>query len=195
MNALIRTKSQFSLAYKSLKNAPGFVASVMLTMSLTLATLFVIFSLVNTYFFKPLKVLDEKNLYVVEQAVTTPTGVRSGFQSFKSIVHWYKTQSSFEKLSPVILEHMMFTNLPGEPKVVATFATPDYYDIFNVSIILGQKFSADLKLEQISDEVMISENFWQKHFNKDPNVLGKTLKNGEHSFKIIGVIADTFEPS
>jgi len=194
MSALIRIKSQFSLAYKSLKSAPGFVASVILTMSLTLATLFVTFSLVNAYFFKPLNVLDEKNLYVVEQETSTITGVRSGFQSYKSIVHWYKTQSSFDKLTPVSLEHMMFTNLPGEPKVVVTFATPDYYDIFNVPIILGQNFSLDLKLEQASDEVMISEKFWQKHFNKDPNVIGKTLNDGQRLFKIIGVIADTFEP-
>ena len=189
-----KTKSQFSLAYKSLKNAPGFVASVMITMSLTLATLFVIFSLVNTYFFKPLNVLDEKNLYVVEQEVTTPAGVHSGYQSYKSIVHWYKTQSSFEKLTPVSPNNMVFTNLPGEPKVVATFATPDYYDIFNVPLILGQKFSPDLKLDQTSDGVIISEKFWQKYFNKDPNVLGKTLNDGERLFKIIVVIADTFEP-
>ncbi len=198
MNAFIkfqrRTKSQFSLAYKSLKNAPGFVASVMITMSLTLATLFVIFSLVNTYFFKPLNVLDEKNLYVVEQEVTTPTGVHSGYQSYKSIVHWYKTQSSFEKLTPVSPNNLVFTNLPGEPKVIATFAMPDYYDIFNVPIILGQKFSPDLKLEQAVDEVIISEKFWQKHFNKDPNVIGKTLNDGDNTFRVIGVIADSFVP-
>jgi len=194
MNAFIKTKSQLSLAYKSLSNAPGFVASVMVTMSLTLATLFVIFSLVNTYFFKPLNVLDEKKLYVVEQEVTTPAGVHSGFQSYKSIIHWYKTQSSFEKLTPVSPNNMVFTNLPGEPKLAATFATPDYYDIFNVPIILGQKFSPDLKLDQASDEVIISEKIWQQYFDKSPDVLGKTLNDGERLFKIIGVVADTFEP-
>ncbi len=198
MNAFNKTqlkiRTQLALAYKSLKNAPGFVASVMITMSLTLATLFVIFSLVNTYFFKPLNVLDEKKLYVVEQEVTTPAGVHSGYQSYKAIIHWYKTQSSFEKLTPVSPNNMVFTNLPGEPKVIATFATPDYYDIFNVPMILGQKFSADLPLDQAIDEVIISEKFWQKYYDKSPDVLGKTLNDGERLFKIIGVISDSFEP-
>mgnify|MGYP006970136823 CR=1 FL=1 len=77
MSAFIKTKTQVNLAFRSLKNAPGFVTSVIVTMSLTLATLFVVFSLVNTYFLKPLNVLDEPKLYVVEQEVDTPAGTQT----------------------------------------------------------------------------------------------------------------------
>jgi len=194
MSALIKTKTQVNLAFRSLKNAPGFVASVMVTMSLTLATLFVVFSLVNTYFLKPLNVLDEQRLYVVEQEVDTPAGTHSGYQSYKSIIHWYKTQNSFDKLTPVNPNNFILTNLPGEPKVVATFAMPDYFEIFKVPMILGQSFAKDQPLEQASDNVVISEAFWQKHFDGKPDVIGKTLNDGERSFKIIGVVAKSFEP-
>ena len=193
MSAFIRTKTQFNLAFNSLKNAPGFVASVMVTMSLTLATLFVVFSLVNTYFLKPLNVLDEQKLYVVEQEVDTPAGTHSGFQSYKSIIHWYKTQNSFDKLTPVSPNNIMLTSLPGEPRVVATFAMPDYFDIFKVPMLLGHSFATDLPLEQASDNVVISESFWQKYFDRTPNIIGKTLNDGERAFTIIGVVAKSFE--
>jgi macrolide transport system ATP-binding/permease protein len=193
MNAFIKTKTQFNLAFRSLKNAPGFVASVMVTMSLTLATLFVVFSLVNTYFLKPLNILDEKNLYVVEQEVDTPAGTHTGYQSYKSIIHWYKTQSSFDKLTPVSPNNMILTSLPGEPKVIATFAMPDYFDLFKVPMLLGQSFANDLPLEQASDNVVISEHFWQKYFDRTPDIIGKTINDGERSFTIIGVVAKTFE--
>ena len=164
MNAFIKTKTQFNLAFRSLKNAPGFVASVMVTMSLTLATLFVVFSLVNTYFLKPLNVLDEQRLFVIEQEVDTPAGTHSGYQSYKSIIHWYKTQNSFEKLTPVNPNNFILTNLPGEPKVVATFTMPDYFDILKVPMLLGQSFAKELPLEQASDSVVISESLLAKTF-------------------------------
>ncbi len=193
MSVFIKTKTQFNLAFRSLKNAPGFVVSVMVTMSLTLATLFVVFSLVNTYFLKPLNVLDEQKLYVVEQEVDTPAGTHSGYQSYKSIIHWYKTQSSFDKLTPVSPNNMVLTSLPGEPKVVATFAMPDYFDLFKVPMLLGQSFADDLPLEQASDNVVISEDFWQKYFDRTPDIIGKTINDGERSFTIIGVVAKRFE--
>jgi len=194
MSTFIKTQTQCKLAFRSLKSAPGFVASVMVTMSLTLATLFVVFSLVNTYFLKPLNVLDEQKLYVVEQAVDTPVGTHSGYQSYKSIVHWYKTQSSFDKLTPVNPNNMILTSLPGEPKVVATFAMPDYFELFKVPMLLGQSFSDDIPLEQASDNVVISEAFWKKYFDRTPDIIGKTINDGERSFNIIGVVAKSFEP-
>ena len=194
MSAFIKTKTQFNLAFNSLKNAPGFVASVIVTMSLTLATLFVIFSLVNTYFLKPLNVLDEGNLYVVEQEVDTPSGTHSGYQSYKSIIHWYKTQNSFDKLTPVNPNNIVLINLPGEPKAVATYAMPDYFDIFNVPMLLGHSFANDLVMDQPSDSVVISEEFWHKYFDGDLNVIGKTLDNGENVYNIIGVVKKSFEP-
>lgn len=60
MSKFTKISSQLKLAFSSLMQAPGFVSSVLVTMSLTMATLFVVFSLVNSYFIKPLNVLDEK---------------------------------------------------------------------------------------------------------------------------------------
>ena len=120
--------------------------------------------------------------------------MHSGFQSYKSIVHWYKSQSSFEKLTPVSPNNLVLTNLPGEPKVIATFASSDYYDIFKVPMILGQSFSPELKFDQASDNVIISEAFWQKYFDKDLQVLGKTLNDGERAYNIIGVVGKSFQP-
>ena len=139
-NLIIKMQSQYRLAFNSLLNAPGFVVSVLLTMSLTLATLFVVLSLVNTYFVKPLDVLDEKNLYVIEQEVDTPSGTHAGFQSYKAIVHWYKSQNSFDKVAAISPGNFIVNSLPGEPRVVATYSTPDYFDLLKVPLLLGKSF-------------------------------------------------------
>lgn len=193
MSNFIKTKTQFNLAFRSLKSAPGFVASVMVTMSLTLATLFVVFSLVNTYFLKPLNVLNENNLYVVEQEVDTPSGTHSGFQSYKAIIHWYKTQNSFDKLTAINPNNVFFAGLPGEPRIPVTYAMPDYFDLFKVPMLLGQSFSRDLPLEQASNDIVISESFWQKYYDRTPDIIGKTMNDGDHVYTIIGVVSKSFE--
>lgn len=193
MSLATKTLTQGRLALKSLLNVPGFVTSVVLTMSLTMATLFVVMSLVNTYFFRPLDVLDEPNLYVVEQEVETPTGVHSGFQSYKTIIQWLRTQSSFEKITPVSPSQMVVRNLPGEPKVLATFATADYFELLNVPVILGQALPSDVPFDQPSNGVLISEDLWKRYFDRDPNVLSKQLQYDDKFFSIIGVVSSTFE--
>jgi macrolide transport system ATP-binding/permease protein len=193
MNPLLSLQTQLRLAYHSLRHAQGFAASVVTTMSLTLAIVLVVFALVNTYFFKPLNVVDESRLYVVEQEVETTAGVQSGFQSYKAIVHWYKTQRSFERLTPVNPGELVITNLPGEPKLVATFTMPDYFELLRVPLALGQKFAADTPMEQDLDQVIISEKLWQQYYDRDPSVIGKRLSDGERAFTIIGVVAAQFE--
>jgi predicted permease len=193
MSKFTKIQSQFKLALSSLMQAPGFVSSVLITMSLTMATLFVVLSLVNSYFVKPLNVLDENNLYVLEQEVDTPSGTHAGFQSYKAIIHWYKTQNSFDRAAAISPSQLMINNLPGEPKYTATYATPDYFELFNVPIILGRKFSTELKIDQMSDNIMISERLWQTAFDRDPNILGKSIQEGERHYKIIGVVSSRYE--
>ena len=197
MSAIRKFNTQFKLALKSIQNAPGFSASVIITMSLSLAMVFVIFALVNTYFIRPLNVLDENKLYVVEQEVDAASGTHSGYQSYKAIDHWIKTQNSFEKVAAISASDFIVKNLAGEPKVVATYASPDYYDIFKVPMILGNAFSPNLKVDEASDNVIISERLWKQYFDADPNVIGQKIMpmdaEIQSAFSIIGVISDDFE--
>lgn len=97
MSRLTKTHSQLRLAWASLMNAPGFVTAVVATLALTLATLFVVLSLVNSYFLKPLDVFDETRMVVVEQSLTYDDYDAVGFQSYQSMVHWLKNNQSFEQ--------------------------------------------------------------------------------------------------
>lgn len=187
--------AQLSLAFQSLRQAPGFVASVVATMACTLAVVFVIASLVNAYFIRPLKVYDEANLYTVEQSITTEAGVYDGFQSYKAIVHWMRTQTSFDYAFAINPADQVLLNLPGEPKLVSTYASVDYFKLFDVPLILGRGFDSELAFDQASQEALISEDMWNRYFDRADDVIGKTLVHqGERVYTIIGVVSDEFEP-
>jgi len=186
---------QLKLAYRSLLNAPGFLAATLITLSLTLASLFVVVSIVNTYFLKPMPVMDEKRLTVIEQETVFGSGSAMGFQSFQSIIHWYKNSNSFEKSAIMNSGQHIFTSIKGEPRVNVIFSTFEYFNILKVPFVLGQGFSSQLGLEEVDDSIVVSESFWRRHLDADINILGKVIKENadeNKQYKVIGVVSDKF---
>ena len=182
---LTKTRAQLSLAWASLMNAPGFVTAVIATLALTLATLFVVLSLVNSYFLKPLDVYDESRMVVVEQSLTYDDYDATGFQSF-------------EQSMMINAGEQIFANLDGEPKEPVLYVGGNYFDLLNTPFLMGQGFDLGETLETPDDRVVISANFWRKHYNSDPNIIGKTLSvmAGETDYvhRIVGVVDDSFSP-
>ena len=195
---LTKTRAQLSLAWASLMNAPGFVTAVIATLALTLATLFVVLSLVNSYFLKPLDVYDESRMVVVEQSLTYDDYDATGFQSYQSMVHWLKHNQSFEQSMMINAGEQIFANLDGEPKEPVLYVGGNYFDLLNTPFLMGQGFDLGETLETPDDRVVISANFWRKHYNSDPNIIGKTLSvmAGETDYvhRIVGVVDDSFSP-
>ena len=196
MSRLTKTRSQLRLAWASLMNAPGFVTAVVSTLALTLAALFVVLSLVNSYFLKPLDVFDESRMVVVEQSLTYDDYDAAGFQSYQSMVHWFKNNKSFENAFIINANEMIFKNIAGEPKEDILYVSGEYFELLNTEFILGQPFSSGDTLEQVDDSVVISERFWREHLNSDPDVIGTSLQTlGSISYTIKAVVSEEFSPS
>jgi hypothetical protein len=196
MSRLTKTRSQLRLAWASLMNAPGFVTAVVSTLALTLAALFVVLSLVNSYFLKPLDIFDESRMVVVEQSLTYDDYDAVGFQSYQSMVHWFKNNKSFENAFIINANEMIFKNIAGEPKEDILYVSGEYFELLNTEFILGQPFSSSDTLEQVDDSVVISERFWREHLNSDPDVIGTSLQTlGSISYTIKAVVSEEFSPS
>lgn len=193
-----KLRAQINLAWASLMNAPGFAIAVITTLALTLATLFVVLSLVNSYFLKPLDVFDENRMVVVEQSLTYDSYDATGFQSYQSMVHWLKHNQSFEQSVMVNAAEQIFANVGGQPKEPVLYVGGNYFDLLNTPFLLGHGFSVGNNIEQPDDSVVISATFWRKYFNSDPNIIGKalTVMAGETDYThlIVGVVDDAFSP-
>ena len=185
--------TQMRLAKASLLNAPAFSLAVISTLALTLTALFVVLSLINVYFFKPLPVQQESRLAVVELQTGYGDDKSSGFQSYPALTHLFNNQNSFERQFMTNTSDFVALNLPGEPKFASVFATSEYYKVLNVPLILGTHFPDDLELNNKFDGILISESMWRKHFNADSNVIGQSLSSfGDVTYTIKGVVSSSF---
>ncbi len=194
MKALFSRHGQLKLAFNSLARVSGFCLAVIATLSITLTALFVVLSVVNTYFFKPLPVLEENRLAVVEQTMSSDAGSYPGFQSYHTLVHWYKNSNSLEMPVLVNANEIIFTGLAGEPREHVLYVSGNYFNLLKVPMLLGSGFNADDPLGTPDASLVLSEKFWREQLAADPDIVGKQLALYDRHFVVRGVVSSRFSP-
>lgn len=187
----------FSVALGSLSKTKGYVVTIVLTLGLTLGALVAMFNLNYQLFAKPLPYPDQDRLYVMQANVFKNgqpefMGVNN-ISPYPLLVEGYKKSNEyFEKLAIVNFYVDVIRDLPDTPQVNTTYITPEYLQIVQPPMSLGRIFAADETLDARVPVAVISYSTWVKIFNKDPDILNKTIGFGAVEFKIVGVTAEEF---
>ena len=72
--------------------------------------------------------------------------------------------------------------------------TSNYFDVLQIQPILGRGFlPEDDKAQNASPVVVLGHNLWQRRFNSDASVVGKTIYMNGSPFTVIGVAPEKFE--
>lgn len=75
----------------------------------------------------------------------------------------------------------------------AMIVSENYFSVLGVTALRGRTFEAkDLAELAASPSVLISDNYWQYRFGRDPKVLGKTIRLNGAAFTVIGVTPHNF---
>lgn len=188
------TIKDFKTAFNSLRKAKGYVVTVVLTLGITLGALVAMFNLNYQLLAKPLPYPDQDRLYIAVPSVYHNGRLEgSGTVPYPALVEAYKSKDEYvEQKALVKVGLNIIRSLPDTPQVRISYVTPEYLWMLTVPMILGRSFNVDEGLYSNSPLVVLSYVTWQKSYNQDPDILGKTLQMGEVSFKVIGVIAKEF---
>ena len=186
-------KFELSLAKSTLLNVPGFSATVIATLSVTLGALICIFSLNHVLMVKSLPYPNAENLLVVQHAYADGEGNSfSGYQSAPGMLLWYKNHKIFEKLSLVFDNKQLVADHPEQPNALINFVMPDYFSLLKPEMHLGRVLNATEGLDTHKTVVVLSYQTWQKWFQSDVNIIGNKTMIGHISYKVIGVTAESF---
>ena len=193
---MISTK-QFSIALGSLRNAKGYVVAIVLTLGITLGALVAMFNLNYQLLAVPLPYPDQDRLYLMHcdtyrNGQPESLGV-SNIMPYPLLVESYKLPNDYIEQKALANFYVdVIRGLPDTPQVNTTYITPEYLQILQPPMSLGRIFSADEGLDAHAPVTVISYQTWVEIFNKDPDILSKTLRFGAVDFKVIGVTAAEF---
>jgi len=186
-------KFELALAKTALLSVPGFSATVIATLSITLGALICIFSLNHVLLVKSLPYPNAEQLVVVQQSYADAEGNSfSGSQSAPGMLLWYKNQQVFEKFALVFDHKELVADHPDQPNALINFVTPEYFSLLTPPMHLGRVINESEGLDTHQAVVVLSYQTWQQWYQSDVGIVGRKIMIGHVSYKVIGVTSEAF---
>jgi predicted permease len=168
----------------------GFAIVVVLTLALGIGANAAIFTLVRGVLLKPLVNRDEDRLIYIRQSAT---GMRMDnaawsvpeIQDFETQI---KTVSAFGDFS--VLPFTM-VGLGAPRSVQGGVVGGDYFEVMGLHPVLGRLIGPQDDGPSAAGVVVLTYRFWANTLQKDPSVIGKTVRLGsigDRSATVIGVL-------
>jgi putative ABC transport system permease protein len=175
---------------RSLLRAKGLAVTVVVTLALGIGANAAIFSVVRGVLLRPLVNRGEDRLVYIRQSATGLGGANTTFSvpeidDFKARA---TTIEAFGDFSTIDFTLIGF----GEPRVVkAGVVGGAYFDVMGLRPVLGRLLTTADDGPDAAGAVVLTHRFWTSALNRDPSVIGKTVRLGPRSATVIGVL----EPS
>jgi putative ABC transport system permease protein len=195
MQMLSELWSDLRQAFRGFRHKPGFTLVVVLSLALGIGANSAIFSVVDGVLLRPLPFKEPASLVAIEE-----NGTRISLQEMRisPTVGFYYRRDKLHSFSDIL--GMQWTNpqLLGakEPEQLeGGEITANFCGVLGVQPLLGRCFTAG---EQAHHDpvAILSYSLWQRQFNGDPNILGRsiTLKDDSttKSFTVTGVLPAQF---
>src|SRR6266478_1296874 len=179
-------------AARMLRKNPGFASTVILTLGLGIGLNSAIFTVASGFLLREPPVKDSSNVVMLtmvnpaenwDQNPVTPTE----FSALRGQV------DSFEGMAAVLIENLPLIGR-GDPESVAVArVTSNYFVLLGVPAHLGRTFVPGEDPAKQQFNVVISSDLWQRKFNADSAIVGKTITLGGQIYTVIGIMPEQFK--
>lgn len=181
------TISDLHYALRTFKRAPLTALTIVVTVAVGLGVVAVLYTILNAFLFRIDLVPDVSGVYALEhpaQAEGPTLFTRPRFEALRAETNVFT--DSYATLADIDLRvdgRIMAVNL----------VTGSFFDFVNVKPLMGRTFGlSDDSRAGGNPVIVLSHKGWQRHFNLDPNVLGRSVLVSGAPFEIVGVMPEGF---
>ena len=174
------------------RNKVTSVAAV-LSLALGIGSCVAAFRLIDALLWRPLPISDPGNLYVLSHKMTGFDGkpVEDGHWAtpdFKLMRDAVKDQADLIAISDADRTDITWSTDDDMEKAHVAYVSGNMFPLFGLEPALGRLLTpADDRGPGLNPYAVLSWDYWNHRFGRDPRVLGSSLHIGDHTFEIIGV--------
>ena len=180
-------------AIRGLRKSPGFTLIVVLTLAIGIGATTAVFSVINGILFRPLPYPDQDRLVSVAN-VNLKKPMYSWLVSGTDVSHWRVDNRVFEDLEFVSHADMVAMSSAGSgERVGVQHISAGLLPLLGVKSFLGTIPPADVVQDPHFTGVLISFEFWKRHFGGNPNTVGQAIFVDTFSGTIVGVLQPGFD--
>jgi predicted permease len=183
---------------RSMRQAPGFTLTAVLTLALGIGANTAVFSVMNAVLLRSLPVADpQRVVYLDTSATPNGTGTISSHETFSYAVY-SALRPPNGALTDLMAVGLLSTDkigirISGLPEQAeADMVSGNFFSGLGVRILRGRGFTS--QDESTSASVLVlSYDYWTRRFDRDPNILGSTITVKSVPFTVTGIAAQGFE--
>jgi putative ABC transport system permease protein len=182
-------------AARGLARRPAFTAVAVITLAIGIGATTAIFSAVNVLLLRTLPFAKPDELMAVSLVFPGRNGEKGTDQmvwSYPKFVVFRDAQKDFSDLA--VYEQAQYTVTSGDPELIrGEDVGATYMRTLGLSPVRGHDFERTIDAHGgAAREVIISYAFWERRFNADPTVVGRTIDLDRNPYTIIGVAPPNF---
>jgi predicted permease len=178
-------------AFRQLRKNPGFTAVTVLTLALGIGVNAAMFAVIDAVLLRPFPF--PKPEQIVQMSEAHPADVAASISSLPDIRDWRAQSHSFQDIA-WYTTGIRSVDIPGYSDFIpAVFSSANLLTTLQVEPALGRNFSPEEDQPGHGDVVLLNSIAWEKFFAKNPQAVGSSLKMGNKTYTVIGVMRAGFE--
>ena len=187
MNTLLQ---DLRYAIRALVHSPGFTLAAVAALALGIGATTAVFSIVNTVLLKPAPFPDADRIVWLQ--VVSPQGRNQGGSPAK-FAYWRTRTDVLQDVAAFRSGRINDTG--GEVPAQLRWAqvSADYFRLFGAPIVQGRAFAAEEDLPNGPKVALISERVWERRFDRDPGIIGRSLSLSAEPHVVVGVVGGRFD--
>jgi predicted permease len=179
------------VAVRSLLRAKGMAATVVVTLALGIGANAAIFSVVRSVLLRPLVNREADRLVYIRQTALG-IGTENLTFSMPEIGDLRSRVNSIGAFGDFSTVDFTLASPGAEPRVVkAGVVNGSFFEVMGLRPVLGRLLNPGDDGPKAAGAVVLTHPFWTAVFQRDPTVVGKTLRLGPGTATVVGVL----EPS
>ena len=164
-------------AARMLLKQPGFTLIAVLTLALGIGATSAVFSLIQGVLLTPPPYREPEQLVLIQSArIDGQQMARPRGWAAEQWMEWQKEAKSFEAVAAYGWMFNFLILSDGSESLEGMAVTKDYFRAVGLQPLLGRTFMDSDMGPPAAPVIVIGYDLWQRKFNGDPNIIGKTIR-------------------
>jgi putative ABC transport system permease protein len=170
---------------------PGFTLIAIGMVAIGVAANTAVFSVADGLILRPFDFPNQDRLVMI-WTQSRSAGSHHKYIPNPLFTDWQEQNQSFKQLVRFTGRLDYLTGAHEPEQVWGNLVSANFFDALGVKAALGRTFQKGEDEPGRDNVVVLRHSFWQRRFNSDPEIVGKTMSINDRTFTIIGVMPEKF---
>ena len=170
--------------------SPAFASAAVAALALGIGANTAIFSVVNAVLFKPIAFKDPDRIVMFENSSRQGTNPAA---SPAKLQHYRAQTSIVQDVAGFRMGVMNYTGGTAPEQLRSGQVSGDFFRLVGAPVVRGRTFSVEEDSPQGPKVAVLSARLWERRFQSDPDVVGRTISLSGDAYTVIGVIGRDFD--